>query len=106
MNWNSPEIMAVVRRALAEDLGSGDATALATVPSSASAHAHILARAGLVVAGLPLAKGVFQALDSTVQSVLALGLLVIVRTFLSWSLILEVEGRWPWQPKVIPGDTQ
>jgi len=67
MNWNSPEIMAVVRRALAEDLGSGDATALATVPSSASAHAHILARAGLVVAGLPLAKGVFQALDSTVQ---------------------------------------
>jgi uncharacterized membrane protein len=39
------------------------------------------------------------ALDSTFQSVLALGLLVVVRTFLSWSLILEVEGRWPWRSK-------
>ena len=37
------------------------------------------------------------ALDSTLASILALGLLVVVRTFLSWSLILEVEGRWPWQ---------
>jgi uncharacterized membrane protein len=37
------------------------------------------------------------ALDSTIASILALGLLVVVRTFLSWSLILEVEGRWPWQ---------
>jgi uncharacterized membrane protein len=37
------------------------------------------------------------ALDSSVQSVISLGLLVIIRTFLSWSLILEVEGRWPWQ---------
>ena len=37
------------------------------------------------------------ALDSSVQSVLSLGLLVVIRTFLSWSLILEVEGRWPWQ---------
>lgn len=39
------------------------------------------------------------ALDSTIQSVLALGLLVIVRTFLSWSLILEVDGQWPWANK-------
>jgi uncharacterized membrane protein len=37
------------------------------------------------------------ALDSTFESVLSLGLLVIVRTFLSWSLIVEIEGRWPWQ---------
>ena len=37
------------------------------------------------------------ALDSSFQSVLSLGLLVVIRTFLSWSLILEVEGRWPWQ---------
>lgn len=44
------------------------------------------------------------ALDSTVASVLALGLLVIVRTFLSWSLILEVEGRWPWQSKARADD--
>ncbi len=42
------------------------------------------------------------ALDSSVQSVLSLGLLVVIRTFLSWSLILEVEGRWPWQGEPEP----
>jgi hypothetical protein len=26
-----------------------------------------------------------------------LALLVLVRTFLSWTLVLEIEERWPWQ---------
>jgi uncharacterized membrane protein len=33
-------------------------------------------------------------------SFISLGLLaglVLVRTFLSWTLVLEIEGRWPWQ---------
>jgi uncharacterized membrane protein len=37
------------------------------------------------------------AVDSTFQSVGVLGLIVVVRTFLSWSLEVEVNGRWPWQ---------
>ena len=37
-------------------------------------------------------------LEQTLENVAALGLLVIVRTFLAWSLVLEAEGRWPWQP--------
>ena len=37
------------------------------------------------------------ALNPTVQSFQALGLLVVVRTFLSWSIVVEIEGRWPWQ---------
>ena len=36
-------------------------------------------------------------LEPTLDNVAALGLLVFVRTFLSWSLVLETEGRWPWQ---------
>lgn len=36
-------------------------------------------------------------LEQTFENVAALGLLVIVRTFLSWSLVLEAEGRWPWE---------
>jgi len=28
-----------------------------------------------------------------------LGLLVLIRTFLSWALVLEIEERWPWQPR-------
>jgi uncharacterized membrane protein len=37
------------------------------------------------------------ALDATFDSVVVLGLLVVIRTFLSWSLVVEIEGRWPWQ---------
>ena len=38
------------------------------------------------------------ALEATLQSVIVLGLLVLIRTFLSWSLVVEMEGRWPWNP--------
>lgn len=37
------------------------------------------------------------ALEPTLDNVLVLGLLVLIRTFLSWSLVVEIEGRWPWQ---------
>jgi len=33
----------------------------------------------------------------TLENVLILGLIVLIRTFLSIALQLEVEGRWPWQ---------
>lgn len=35
--------------------------------------------------------------DPTLMNVLILGLIVLIRTFLSMTLQLEVEGRWPWQ---------
>ncbi len=35
--------------------------------------------------------------DPTLMNVAVLGLIVLVRTFLSMTLQLEVEGRWPWQ---------
>ena len=38
------------------------------------------------------------ALEATLQSVMVLGILVLIRTFLSWALVVEIEGRWPWQP--------
>jgi uncharacterized membrane protein len=37
------------------------------------------------------------ALQATLQNVAILAALVVVRTFLSWSLVVEVDGRWPWQ---------
>jgi uncharacterized membrane protein len=37
------------------------------------------------------------ALEATLQSVVVLGLWVLIRTFLSWALVVELEGRWPWQ---------
>jgi uncharacterized membrane protein len=35
--------------------------------------------------------------DQTLENLLVLGLLVLIRTFLSWSLEVEIDGRWPWQ---------
>jgi uncharacterized membrane protein len=35
--------------------------------------------------------------DPTLLNVVTLGLIVLIRTFLSMTLQLEVEGRWPWQ---------
>jgi len=37
------------------------------------------------------------ALEPTLNNVGVLGLLVLIRTFLSWSLAVEIESRWPWQ---------
>ncbi|HEU0116603.1 MAG TPA: DUF1622 domain-containing protein [Thermomicrobiales bacterium] len=37
------------------------------------------------------------ALAPTLQNVIVLGLLVVIRTFLSWSLVVELDGHWPWQ---------
>jgi uncharacterized membrane protein len=35
-------------------------------------------------------------LDNSLESVVVLFLLVLTRTFLSWALEVEAEGRWPW----------
>lgn len=35
--------------------------------------------------------------EPTLRGVLVLGLIVIIRTFLSFTLTVELEGRWPWQ---------
>jgi nicotinate-nucleotide pyrophosphorylase (carboxylating) len=53
----------IILRALQEDIGTGDATVLATIPEQAVGSARILARQDLVCAGLPLAERVFRSLD-------------------------------------------
>jgi nicotinate-nucleotide pyrophosphorylase (carboxylating) len=67
MNWHSEEIEGLVRQALAEDVGAGDATTTAIVPRGAPAKAKILARQRLVCAGLPLAEKVFRVLDREIR---------------------------------------
>jgi uncharacterized membrane protein len=39
------------------------------------------------------------AVDPTFQSAGVLALIVLIRTFLSFALEVEIEGRWPWQPR-------
>jgi uncharacterized membrane protein len=40
--------------------------------------------------------------ELTFMSLGLLAGLVLVRTFLSWTLVLEIEGRWPWQREPSP----
>lgn len=37
------------------------------------------------------------ALTPTMTNVLVLGVIILIRTFLSMALEVELEGRWPWQ---------
>ncbi len=60
---SAEEIARAVQLALAEDIGGGDATTMATVPEHAIADAVMRAREPLVVAGLTLAEAAFRQLS-------------------------------------------
>jgi nicotinate-nucleotide pyrophosphorylase (carboxylating) len=60
------DLDALVRRALAEDIGSGDVTTEATVDPSTHAVARITQKAAGVVFGLDVAAAVFRAVEADV----------------------------------------
>jgi len=59
---------------------------------------HRVGRALLLGLEILVAADIIRTvvLEPTLANVLVLGLLVLIRTFLSWSLVLEIEERWPW----------
>lgn len=57
----------LVRRALAEDVGAGDVTTVATVPEQARGRGILLAKSTLVLAGLEVAAAVFDEIDPACQ---------------------------------------
>ena len=40
------------------------------------------------------------ALQPTLQNLIILGVLIVIRTILSWTLFIDIENRWPWQRTV------
>ena len=60
---NRKDIMPIIARALAEDVGDGDVTTKWTVPFAKRANAKIIAKADGVIAGLDVARWVFEAID-------------------------------------------
>lgn len=64
-------------------------------------YRHQVARALMLGLEILVAADIIRtvALAPTLQNVLILGLLVVIRTFLSWGLVVEIEERWPWQPR-------
>jgi nicotinate-nucleotide pyrophosphorylase (carboxylating) len=67
MELTQDEIERVVVAALAEDVGSGDATTLALVPADALCAAEILLEEPGVICGVPVVAAVFRALDPAVR---------------------------------------
>ena len=63
-----PEIRELIARALAEDVGSGDATTLALVDAESTAGARIVARHEVVPAGMGIAAAVFRAADPALKT--------------------------------------
>jgi uncharacterized membrane protein len=61
-----------------------------------------IARGLLIGLDLLIAADIINTvvLEATLENVVILGLLVLIRTFLSWSLVLELDGRWPWQAPI------
>ena len=57
-----------------------------------------LGRAILVALELLIVADIIRsvAINPTFASIGVLGLIVLVRTFLSWSLEVEINGEWPW----------
>lgn len=72
---------------------------LRKIPSPYRAYKELLGRSLLLALELLVAADVIRTvlLDLTAKGMEILGALVVVRTFLSWSLVVELEGRWPWQ---------
>jgi uncharacterized membrane protein len=60
---------------------------------------HRVGRALLLGLEILVAADIIRTvvLEPALPNVVVLGLLVLIRTFLSWSLVLEIEERWPWQ---------
>lgn len=62
-------------------------------------YRRLLAKALLVGLELMVAADIIRTvvIDNTLTNMATLGSLVLIRTFLGWSLSVEIEGCWPWQ---------
>ncbi len=61
------EILDCIRRALDEDIGTGDATTLSIVPPDATMRGQIIAKQDGIIAGLDVARAAYELLDSSVD---------------------------------------
>jgi uncharacterized membrane protein len=76
-------------------------------PGAYESYRQQLGKALLLGLELMVAADVIRTVtfEPTLANVSVLGLLVLVRTFLSWSMSVEVDGYWPWQARAHSGET-
>lgn len=91
-------LAALVKFALAT-LGVRRAKGAAGEPELSSEFRKNLGRSILVGLELLVAADIIRTVSvvPTLENVLVLALIVLIRTFLSMSLEVEITGRWPWQ---------
>jgi uncharacterized membrane protein len=63
------------------------------------AYKNLIGRSLLLALEFLVAADVIRtvALELTPRNIGMLGGLVVIRTFLSWSIVVETEGNWPWR---------
>lgn len=62
-----PDVRALIDLALAEDIGTGDITSLATIPADRTATAVMLSKDVGVLSGINVAEAVFKTVDPTLE---------------------------------------
>ncbi|MGB9586841.1 MAG: carboxylating nicotinate-nucleotide diphosphorylase [Armatimonadota bacterium] len=72
MNLNMLDVEKIVRRALEEDIGTGDITTTLTIPPGSISHAKIIVKEPGIVAGLHVAALVFELVARSYGSDIAL----------------------------------
>ncbi len=71
-------------------------------PGAYESYRRLLGRSILLGLEILVAADIIRtvAVTPTVRSVTVLAVIVLIRTFLSFSLELEITGRWPWQKPI------
>lgn len=72
-------------------------------PGAYTAYKQQLGKALLLALELMVAADVIRTVtfEPTLANVGILGLLVLIRTFLSWAMSVELEGQWPWKASAV-----
>ncbi len=64
---DTEQLQDFIRRGLAEDIGAGDHTSLATIPAERRGRARLLVKGHGVLCGMPVAEAIFNFLDPSCQ---------------------------------------
>lgn len=67
MTYLHPDILDAIRRALAEDIGAGDATSDSIIPADAGMHGQIIAKQSGIIACLDVAQAVYSTFDPEIE---------------------------------------
>ncbi len=67
MIYSKSSFQELINRALQEDIGDGDHTSLSCIPESAKGSAKLLIKEDGILAGVELAKWIFEAVDETLE---------------------------------------